>query len=120
VYYDPAKISYQTLVDAFFASQDPTQLNRQGNDIGTHYRSAAFYRNEREKKIIDAEIIRLTASGKYKKVIVTQVVPFIQFYSAEAYHQEYISQHPSQPYVRSISIPDFSYFRNNFKGPFKK
>jgi peptide-methionine (S)-S-oxide reductase len=120
VYYDPAVISYQTLVQAFFASQDPTQLNRQGNDVGTEYRSVAFYRSEKEKEIIAAEIASLTASGKYKNKIVTQVVPFTKFYPAEDYHQEYISQHPSQPYVRSISIPDFMHFKNNFKGPFKE
>jgi peptide-methionine (S)-S-oxide reductase len=119
VYYDPSKISYQTLVAAFFASQDPTQLNRQGNDKGTQYRTVAFYRNEKEKGIIDAEIARLKASGKYKKPIVTQVVPITKFYPAEAYHQEYISQHPSQSYVQLVSIPDFIHFKNNFKGPFK-
>lgn len=119
VYYDPAKISYQTLVAAFFASQDPTQLNRQGNDVGTQYRSVAFYRNKKEKGLIDAEIVRLKASGKYKKAIVTQVLPFTKFYPAEAYHQEYISEHPSQAYVRLVSIPDFIHFKNNFKGPFK-
>lgn len=119
VFYDPAVISYQTLVAAFFASQDPTQLNRQGNDVGTQYRSAAFYRNEKEKQIIDTEMARLAASGKYSKKIVTQVVPFTKFYPAESYHQEYIAQHPSQSYVQAVSIPDFIHFKNSFKGPFK-
>lgn len=119
VYYDPSIITYQTLVQAFFASQDPTQLNRQGNDEGTQYRSVAFYRNEKEKQVIDSEIVRLAASGKYKDKIVTQVVPFTRFYPAEDYHQEYVAHHPSQSYVQFVSIPDFNRFRSTFKGPFK-
>ena len=119
VYYDPSIISYQTLVQAFFASQDPTQVDGQGNDIGTQYRSIAFYRNEKEKQIIEAEMDRLVKSGKYKDKIVTQVVPFTKFYPAEAYHQEYVERHPTQSYVQYVSIPDFIHFRNTFKGPFK-
>ncbi len=119
VYYDPSKISYETLVAAFFASQDPTSLNRQGNDVGTEYRSIAFYRNEKEKQIIQAEINRLTASKKYKNKIVTEVVPFTKFYSAEAYHQEYISNNPGNSYVQNVSIPDFAKFKKEFKGNFK-
>jgi peptide-methionine (S)-S-oxide reductase len=120
VYYDPTKISYTTLVAALFASMDPTQLNRQGNDVGDEYRSVAFYRNETEKAIIEAEIKRLTDSKKYKNKIVTQVVPFTKFYPAEDYHQEYVSQNPTQGYVQAVSIPEYVNFRNNFKGVFKK
>ncbi|MEP7164427.1 MAG: peptide-methionine (S)-S-oxide reductase MsrA [Ferruginibacter sp.] len=119
VYYDPSRISYETLVAAFFASQDPTSLNRQGNDVGTEYRSIAFYRNEKEKQAIQAEINRLTASKKYKTRIVTEVVPFTKFYEAEAYHQEYISNNPGNPYVQNVSIPDYTKFRKEFKGNFK-
>ena len=119
VYYDPSKISYETLVAVFFASQDPTTLNRQGNDAGTEYRSIAFYRNEKEKEIILAEINRITASKKYKNKIVTEVIPFTKFYSAEAYHQEYISNNPGNPYVQNVSIPDFQKFKKEFKGNFK-
>ena len=119
VYYDPSKISYETLVKALFASMDPTQLNRQGNDAGTEYRSAAFYRNESEKKIIEAEIKRLTDSKMYKKPIVTQVVPFTKFYPAEDYHQEYVYYHPDNSYVRNVSVPDYVAFRKEFKGTFK-
>ena len=120
VYYDASKISYETLVAAFFASQDPTTIDRQGNDAGTEYRSIAFYRNETEKKAIQAEINRLTASKKYSSKIVTQVVPFTKFYLAEAYHQEYISNNPGNPYVQNVSIPDFIEFKKEFKGNFKQ
>ena len=119
VIYDPAKISYATLVAAFFASMDPTELNRQGPDEGTQYRSIAFYQNEKEKQIIESEIARLTNSKKYSSKIVTQVIPFTKFYEAEAYHQEYIKNHPGNPYVAHVSIPDFLRFKEEFKGPYK-
>ncbi len=119
VYYDPSKISFETLVAAFFASHDPTTLDRQGNDAGTEYRSVVFYRNEKEKQIILGEINRLTASKKFKNKIVTEVVPYIKFYSAEDYHQEYISINPGNPYVQNVSIPDFMKFKKEFKGNFK-
>lgn len=120
VYYDPSKISYETLVSAFFASQDPTQLNRQGNDEGTEYRSIAFYRNDREKEIIETEIKRINTSKKYRNKIVTEVVPFTKFYSAEAYHQEYAYSHMDNPYVQNVTIPDYYKFRKEFKGKFKQ
>jgi peptide-methionine (S)-S-oxide reductase len=119
VYYDPSKISYETLVAAFFASQDPTTLNRQGNDIGTQYRSIAFYQNEKEKKIIEAEIKRLTDTRKYKNKIITEVVPFTKFYPAEEYHQEFVYYHPNNAYVKNVSIPDFFKFKKEFTGNFK-
>ena len=119
VYYDPSKISFATLVAAYFASVDPTELNRQGNDEGTQYRGIIFYRNDQEKKIIDDYIAQLIASHKYSQKIVTQVVPFSAFYPAEAYHQEYIKNHPDNPYVENVSIPDYLEFRKIFKGPFK-
>ena len=119
VYYDPTKISYTQLVSAFFASMDPTTLNRQGNDAGTEYRSAAFYRNDAEKKIIEAEIKRINDSKKYRSKVVTEVTPFTKFYPAESYHQEYISNNPGNGYVQNVSIPDYLHFRKNFKGPYK-
>lgn len=121
VYYDPSKISYETLVKAFFASQDPTTMNRQGNDAGTEYRSIAFYNNDNEKKIIETEIKRLTDAKAYPNKIVTQVVPFTKFYPAEDYHQEYISLNPGNGYVQNVSIPDFLHFKATFKeGNFKQ
>ncbi|MEO8769853.1 MAG: peptide-methionine (S)-S-oxide reductase MsrA [Ferruginibacter sp.] len=120
VYYDPTKISYETLVAAFFASMDPTTLNRQGNDAGTEYRSIAFYRNEKEKQVVQAEINRVNASKKYSSKVVTEVIPFTKFYPAEDYHQEYILNHPDNSYVQHVSIPDFMEFKKEFKGPFKQ
>ena len=119
VYYDPSKISFETLVAAFFASQDPTTLNRQGKDVGTEYRSIAFYRNATEKKIIEDEINRINASKKYNSKVVTEVLGFTKFYPAEDYHQEYIVNNPGNPYVQNVSIPDFQKFKTAFKGNFK-
>ena len=119
VYYDPAIISFETLVRAFFASHDPTEVNRQGPDMGTQYRSIAFFRNDKEKIIIESLIKELYESKKYNKKIVTEVKPMGKFYVAEDYHQEYIYQHPDNPYVQNVSIPDFEKFKRSFKGNFK-
>ena len=120
VHYDPSKVSYETLVKAFFASQDPTTMNRQGNDAGTEYRSIAFYNNDKEKQVIESTIKKLTDAKVYKSKIVTQVVPLTKFYPAEDYHQEYISRNPDNPYVQNVSIPDFQHFKATFKeGVFK-
>jgi peptide-methionine (S)-S-oxide reductase len=119
VLYDPSKISFKTLVEAFFASVDPTELNRQGNDVGTQYRNMIFYRTAEEKKIIDDEIAMLTSSHKFSGKIVTEVKPFTTFYPAEPNHQEFIKNNPNQGYVRNVSIPDYVEFRKTFKGPFK-
>ena len=119
VYYDPSKISYATLVDAFFASQNPTTPNQQGNDRGTEYRSIAFYRTAQEKQIIEAAIKKLTDGKKYKNPIVTEIKPFTNFYKAEDYHQEYIYNHPENPYVSNVSIPEFLKFKKEFNGNFR-
>ena len=119
VHYDPSKITFQSLVKAFFASQDPTTPNRQGNDVGTEYRSIAFYRNDVEKKIIEAEIKRINEAKLYRNPIVVEVKPIQKFYSAEKYHQEYIQYHPDNGYVANVSIPDFLEFKEKFKGNFK-
>lgn len=119
VFYDPAKISFETLVKAFFASHDPTQLNRQGNDVGTQYRSIAFYSNDDEKQVVEKEIKAVADSKIYPGKIVTEIRSLNQFYPAEEYHQEYIIHHPEEPYVRNVSIPDYLKFRKEFKGKFK-
>ena len=119
VYYDPSKVSFETLVKAFFASHDPTQVNRQGNDVGTQYRTTAFYSNEKEKQVINAELKRVADSKKYSRKIVTEVKPFSKFFPAEDYHQEYILHHPENSYVQHVSIPDYVKFRKEFNGKFK-
>ena len=119
VYYDPSKVSFETLVKAFFASHDPTQVNRQGNDVGTQYRTIAFYSNEKEKQVIDAEIKKVAGSKKFSGKIVTEIKPFSKFYPAEDYHQEYILHHPENSYVQHVSIPDYLKFRKEFNGKFK-
>ena len=119
VYYDSTKISFEQLVAAFFASHDPTQLGHQGPDVGPQYRSIAFYRNRQEKAAIETAIAEINASGRYTKKLVTEVLPLTKFYPAEAYHQEYIANHPNDIYVHNVSIPDYINFRKTFSGPFK-
>ncbi len=96
VTYDPAKVSYEKLLEVFFSIHDPTQVNRQGPDVGTQYRSAIFYHNEEQKKAAEAAIKHLTASGRYRRPIATQVVPADTFYPAEEYHQKYYQKRGKQ------------------------
>lgn len=114
VYYDPKEISFKTLVEVFFEGQDPTQVNGQGPDHGTQYRSIAFYRTQNEKSIIENEIKTLTASGKYKKPVATQVIPFTKFWEAEGYHQNYIELNPNSSYVQNVSIPEIKIFQKQY------
>src|SRR4051812_10587678 len=104
--YDPKKISYGKILQIFFSvAHDPTQLNRQGPDSGTQYRSAIFTANEEQKKVAEAYIAQLNAAKVYKKPIVTKVGPLEAFYPAEAYHQDYLTLHPNQPYIAYNDIP---------------
>jgi peptide-methionine (S)-S-oxide reductase len=104
--YDPKKISYGKILQIFFSvAHDPTQLNRQGPDTGTQYRSAIFTANDEQKKVADAYIAQLNAAKVYKKPIVTRVGPLEGFYPAEAYHQDYLTLHPNQPYIAYNDIP---------------
>lgn len=103
--YDPSRISYEQLLDVFFDAHDPTQLNRQGNDIGTQYRSAIFYAGESEKQAAEAKIHQLTAAGKFARPIVTKLEPLVEFFPAEDYHQDYARLNPDQPYIQSVSTP---------------
>ena len=93
VAFDPAVITYERLLEAFFAMHDPTQLNRQGPDYGTQYRSAVFVHDEAQRETAEAVIRRLTAEGRYKRPIVTQVVPAPPWWPAEEYHQKYFAKH---------------------------
>ncbi|NEX23301.1 peptide-methionine (S)-S-oxide reductase MsrA [Thiorhodococcus mannitoliphagus] len=98
--YDPSQVTYGQLLKVFFeVAHDPTQRDRQGPDVGTQYRSAIFYANEEQARIAQAYIDQLNAAGVYAKPIVTQVTPLEGFYDAEAYHQDYLPRHPTQPYI---------------------
>jgi len=114
VYYDPKQINFETLVKIFFAGQDPTQVNGQGPDHGTQYRSIAFYRTPGEKTTIENQMKDLTGSGKYKKPIATQVMPFTKFWQAEDYHQNYIENNPGSGYVQYVSIPEIKEFQKQY------
>src|SRR4249919_1679393 len=104
--YDPKKISYGKILQIFFSVvHDPTQLNRQGPDSGTQYRSAIFAVNDEQKQVAEAYITQLNAAKVYKKPIVTKVGPLQAFYAAEDYHQDYLTLHPTQPYIVFNDIP---------------
>ena len=113
IVYDETKISFKKLVEVFFASHDPTTLNRQGPDIGTHYRSIAFYQNKSEKEIIHKEISELEKNNIYSK-IVTEVKKFDKFYIAEDYHQDYKINNPNNPYLLKVSVPRINDFKKKF------
>ena len=106
ILYDPSRISYGQLLRVFFSvAHDPTELNRQGPDTGTQYRSAIFYTNAAQKRVADAYLAQLQKDKAFPRPIVTQVVPLKAFYDAEAYHQNYLDQHPNQPYIVINDLP---------------
>ena len=112
VYYDSTKITYPTLLKIYFESQkDPTQVNGQGPDEGTQYRSIVFYRNDKEKAMAVAYIQQLNKSGKYKRPVAAQVMPYTIFWRAEDYHQHYINTNTDNPYVMNVSIKDIARFQ---------
>ena len=119
VYYDPKVISYATLANAFFFAHDPTELNRQGPDEGTDYRSIAFYRTPEEKSALDATIKKINESKHYPAPIVTQVVAYKAFYPAEKYHQGYYRLNQDNPYITSVSVPKVMKFRKAEKEQLK-
>ena len=120
VHFDPTKISFQQLLQVFFSvAHDPTQLNHQGADAGTQYRSAIFYSSTEQQQIAQSYIQQLTAAKKFPSPIVTQVVPLQQFYSAEAYHQNYLALHPTQPYIVFNDIPKVEQLRKQLPDLYK-
>ena len=115
VRFDPARVSYQQLLQVFFSvAHDPTELNRQGPDIGSQYRSAIFYTSAEQQQIAQSYIRQLTAARTYSAPIVTQVVPLQQFYPAEDYHQNYLALHPYQPYIVFNDMPKLEQLRKQF------
>jgi peptide-methionine (S)-S-oxide reductase len=120
VFYDPKLITYETLVKVYFASQNPTQVNGQGPDNGSAYRSIIFYRNATEQKTAETQKKTLGDSGKYSEPIAAEILPFEAFYNAEDYHQNYERLHPDNPYVQRISVPRLRKFEALFPELLKK
>lgn len=114
IVFDPSRISYGTLLRVFFSVHDPTELNRQGPDVGTSYRSAIFYTNPEQKKVAEAYIAQLSASKAFPHRIVTQVVPLKGFYRAEEYHQDYALKNPENPYILVCDRPKIATLRQEF------
>ena len=115
VRFDPAQVSYRQLLQVFFGvAHDPTQLNRQGPDVGSQYRSAIFFSDAEQQKAALATIRELTAAHAFPSPVVTQVVPLQAFYPAEAYHQNYLALHPNQPYIVFNDLPKLEQLRKRF------
>ncbi|AUC84592.1 peptide-methionine (S)-S-oxide reductase [Polaribacter sp. ALD11] len=119
VYYNPKKISFETLVTVFFGSHNPTTKNGQHPDYGSQYRSIAFYKTANEKKIIENAIKKLSAE-EYKRKIVTEVTEFTKFYKAEEHHQDFERRNPNQSYVKAVSVPRLNKFKKKFPELLKK
>jgi peptide-methionine (S)-S-oxide reductase len=120
VRFDPNELSYADLLRVFFTVHDPTQLNRQGNDIGTSYRSAIFYHSDEQRQTAEQIIAEITAAGIYDRPIVTEVTPFDRFWPAEDYHQEYFANNPNQPYCAAVVAPKVAKFRQKFAARLKR
>lgn len=120
IVYDPSKITFDELLEIFWQVHDPTSLNRQGNDIGTQYRSVVFYHNETQKAKVEKYIGELNKSGAWDKPIVTTLEPFVKFYPAEDYHQNYYNENGSQGYCQFVIRPKVEKFQKVFKSKLKK
>ncbi len=118
--FDPEEISFADILRVFFAVHDPTTLNRQGNDVGSSYRSAIFYHSDEQKQTAEEIIEEVTEAEIYDKPIVTEVTKFDKFYPAEDYHQEYFANNPSQPYCAAVVAPKVAKFRKQFVSRLKK
>jgi len=118
--FNPGKISYREILQIFFSVHDPTTLNRQGEDVGTQYRSAIFYHNDQQRAVAQAVIRELDEAHIWKKPIVTKVMPLDKFYSAEDYHREYFSRHPEQSYCQAVISPKVNKFRKQWTKRLKK
>lgn len=121
VTYDPAQVSYRQLLQVFFTvAHDPTELNRQGPDMGPQYRSAIFYRSDEQQRAAQAYIAELSRTHLFSKPIVTQVVPLDRFYAAEAYHQNYLAQHMTQPYIVYNDLPKLDKLAKTFPALYRQ
>jgi peptide-methionine (S)-S-oxide reductase len=113
--YDPQVVSYEKLLEVFFATHDPTTKNRQGADVGTQYRSGVFYHDAGQKRIAEEVIAKLDAAKVFPAKIVTEVMPASTFYPAEKYHQDYFANNPFQPYCQAVAAPKVAKVRKVFK-----
>jgi peptide-methionine (S)-S-oxide reductase len=118
--FNPEEISYKEILEIFFGTHDPTTLNRQGNDIGSSYRSVIFYHSPEQKETADKVIEEITDQGVFDDPIVTEVTEFTNFYPAEDYHQNYFENNPNQPYCSAVVAPKVSKFRQKFLAKLKK
>jgi peptide-methionine (S)-S-oxide reductase len=119
IVYDPAKITFDELLEIFWQTHDPTTLNRQGNDVGTQYRSVVFYHNQEQKEKAEKYKEQLNKSGAFDNTIVTEIAPFSKFYIAENYHQDYYNQNGSAPYCNFVIRPKVEKFQKVFKSKLK-
>jgi peptide-methionine (S)-S-oxide reductase len=119
IIYDPQKISYKELLEVFWSTHDPTTLNRQGNDVGTQYRSAVFYHNEEQKKLAEEYKRKLTEAKIFDNPIVTEITKLDKFYEAEKYHQDYYNNNKYQPYCMFVITPKLEKFKKVFQEKLK-
>jgi peptide-methionine (S)-S-oxide reductase len=118
--FDESEIGFADILRIFFAVHDPTTLNRQGNDVGTSYRSAIFYHNDEQKRVAEQVIGEITEAAIYDDPIVTELAPLTKFWPAERYHQEYFENNPNQPYCAAVVAPKVAKFRKVFFDKLKK
>lgn len=119
VVFDETIISFDEILEVFWFVHDPTQLNRQGNDVGTQYRSVIFYHDEIQKEVAEAYKARLTAAGVWEKPIVTEISPLTNYFPAEAYHQDYLELNPGNAYCQAIVRPKYEKFKAVFAAKLK-
>ncbi len=119
VEYDPAIISYAELLEVFWNTHDPTTLNKQGNDVGTQYRSAVFYHNEEQKRLAEAYKLKLDAEKIWSDPIVTEITELTNYYPAENYHEDYFNKNESQPYCSFVVAPKVKKFKEVFSDKLK-
>ncbi|WP_300319405.1 peptide-methionine (S)-S-oxide reductase MsrA [Idiomarina sp.] len=117
--YDPQQISYRQILEIFFTLHDPTQVNRQGNDVGAQYRTSIFYHNEAQKQEAESIIAELENDGTFADPIVTEVTKLDTFYPAEDYHENYYARNPENPYCQAVISPKLAKFRKTFSGLLK-
>ena len=119
IHYNPDVISFGELLDVFWHTHDPTTLNRQGNDVGSQYRSVVFYHSQEQKRLAEESMAEMNASGTFSDPIVTEISEFMGFYPAEDYHQDYFRNNPNQPYCTFIVKPKVEKFRAIYQDKLK-